>query len=200
MTIKKHFFIYLFILLVTVISGCGDNDPKKEDVPEMITKVTLTFTGGGGQVTVTATDPDGDGVQNIKTDGAITLTKNTNYILTLQLINGLADPGDGAYDVTKEVQSESDEHQFFYSWTGSAFVSPAGDGNIDNRTDPVNYQDKDINNFPVGLTTNWETNTIATKGAKFRVLLKHQPGLKSTTSSSADGETDLDITFDLEIQ
>lgn len=200
MTIKKHFFIYTFILSVITFSGCSDNDPKKEDVPEMITKVVLTFTGGGTQQVVTATDPDGDGVQNIKTDGTITLSKNTDYVLTLQLINGLADPGDEAYDVTKEVESESHEHQFFYSWTGNAFASPAGDGNIDNRSDALNYQDKDANNFPVGLRTNWKTIDVGTKGAKFRVLLKHQPELKSTSSSSADGETDLDITFDLEVQ
>lgn len=193
--------LYISILIIALVSACGDNDPKKEDVPEMITKVTLTFTpSSGSAIVVTATDPDGDGVQNIKTDGDIKLAKSTDYTLTIELINGLADPGDEAYNVTNEVEREGDEHMFFFSWTGNAFQAPAGDGNIDNRNDPVDYSaSMDENGFPLGLTTKWKSAGITTEGANFRVLLKHQPGLKSQTSKSSDGETDLDITFELSV-
>ena len=197
MTLKNHFVLYIFILM---LSGCDNNDPQKEDVPEMITKVTLTFSGGGQQVTVTATDPDGDGVQNIQTDGTLSLSKDVEYLMTIELINGLADPNDEAYNVTEEVAAESDEHMFFFGWTGNAFASPAGDGNVDLRTDPVDYQDFDPQSLPLGLTTKWKTSDTPTKGATFRVMLKHQPDLKSASSKSSDGETDLDISFPLEIK
>lgn len=198
MTLRNHFFIYIFILL---LAGCdNNNDPQKEDVPEMITKVTLKFTGGGQVVTVTATDPDGDGVQNIQTDGSLKLSKNTQYTMTMELINGLADPGDEAYNVTAEVNKESDEHMFFFAWTNNAFSTPSGNGNIDNRSDPVDYQDVDANSLPLGLNTKWKTTDVATPAATLRVLLKHQPALKSATSSSSDGETDLDLTFDLVVE
>ncbi len=191
---------YLFIFILALAS-CGGNDPKKEDVPEMITKVTLTFTPtSGSPIVVTATDPDGEGVQNIKTDGILNLKKSTEYILTIQLINGLADPNDEAYDVTHEVQDEADEHMFFFAWTGDAFAEPTGNGNVDNREDDVDYSlSLDGNGFPLGLTTKWKAAAITTEGASFRVVLKHQPGLKSQTSKSTDGETDLDVTFDLKV-
>jgi hypothetical protein len=201
MTLKNLFIV---VLLFVFISACQDNDPKKEDVPEMITKVTLTFTADGQQVVVTATDPDGDGVQNIQMDGPINLKKSTGYLMTIGLINGLAQPGDAAYNVSAEVKTEGDEHMFFFSWNNDAFTNPAGNGNIDSRNDAINYSggddSKDVNGLPLGLTTTWTTTDVAVSGSSFRVLLKHQPGLKSATSSSSDGETDLDLAFTLNVQ
>src|SRR5688500_10704995 len=86
---------FLFtIALVTLLSGCDDDYPVKEDTPEMITKVILTFTpqGGGSDVIVTASDPDGEGVQNITVDGPISLGANKSYVLDIALINELAQP------------------------------------------------------------------------------------------------------------
>jgi hypothetical protein len=198
MTVKN---LYIPALLFMVV-GCGDNDPQKENVPEMITQVTLTFTPtNGAPVVVTATDPDGEGVQGVETDGAIQLAKSTDYTLTIKLINGLADPNDEAYDVTHEVESESDEHMFFFAWTGDAFSAPRGNGNIDERNDPVDYSESvDDSGLPLGIVTKWRSADITTQGASFRVMLKHQPGLKSQASKSSDGETDLDVTFDLTVQ
>jgi hypothetical protein len=180
--------------------SCSEDDPKKEDTPELITKATLTFTpdGGGTTVVVTATDPDGEGVQDITVDGPINLDVNKTYVLTIDLINELADPSDPEYDITAEVEEEGDEHMFFFSWTNDVFSDPTGNGNIDTRNDPVNYtggsNSKDANNRPLGLTTTW-ASAASTASGTFRVLLKHQPGLKSDTSDSNTGETDLDITF-----
>jgi hypothetical protein len=191
------------ILLAAAVffSGCSDDDPKKEDTPELITKATLTFTpaGGGSAIVVTATDPDGEGVQNMAPDDEIDLAANTEYVLTLQLTNGLAEPSDEAYDVTAEVSEERDEHMFFFGWTNNLFSNPAGNGNVDNRSDAVNYDDEDSNNLPLGLTTTW-TSTDATASGTFSILLKHQPDLKSATSDSNTGETDLDITFTINVQ
>jgi hypothetical protein len=187
------------------LSGCDDGDPKKENTPELITKATLVFTpsGGGSAVTVTATDPDGEGVQDITVDGPINLAANKTYTLTLALINELAKPADPGYNITEEVEEEGDEHIFFFSWTNNVFSDPAGNGNVDNRGDVVNYtggpNSKDANNRPLGLTTTW-TSAASTASGSFRVLLKHQPNLKSDTSDSNTGDTDLDITFTINIQ
>jgi hypothetical protein len=206
MTLKNHLFICVAILIfVSMLSSCDSEDPQKEDVPEMITKATLTFTPtSGAPVVVTATDPDGEGVQSIKTDGPIRLAKSTTYVLTIQMINGLAKSTDEEYDITKEVEEEGDEHMFFFGWTLNAFSNPAGNGNIDERDGAVNYtgagNSLDSQGRPLGLTTTWTTSTVATIGAAFHLLLKHQPDLKTTSSGSDDGETDLDVTFQLDVQ
>jgi hypothetical protein len=202
--------IFTSILAIAMqFTGCKKDDPQPEDVPELITKVTLTFTpsGGGTPVVVTATDPDGEGVQDIKVDGPINLMPAKTYVLTIGLINGLAKPTDAAYNITGEVEEESDEHQFFFAWTNNTFSNPAGDGNIDNRADAVNYTGAansiDKNKRPLGLTTTWTTAPLAGTAAitgTFKVLLKHQPNLKSDTSDSKTGETDLELTFTLNVK
>ena len=199
-------FVSITFLMTSllVFNGCKKDDPAKEDVPELITKATLTFTpnGGGSAVLVTATDPDGEGVQDINVDGAINLSPNKTYLLTLEFINGLAATTAPEYYVTDEVEEEGDEHMFFFAWTNHTFSNPTGNGNIDARTDAVNYSggtnSNDANGKPLGLTTTWTTAT-ATLSGTFRVLLKHQPGLKTVTSDSNTGETDLDLTFTLNV-
>lgn len=206
---KKHFsqpitnilLSMLSLALLVFVSACSDDDePVREDTPELITKVILTFTpeGGGTDVVATATDPDGVGLQNLTTDGPIELNASTMYVLTIELLNELASPGSAAYNITEEVEEEGDEHMLFFSWTNNVFSDPAGNGNIDNRADALNYDDEDVNSLPIGLTTSWTTSTPAS--GTFRVVLKHQPGLKSATSTVNDGETDLDIDFDINIQ
>jgi hypothetical protein len=203
--VSKFTASLLIIASMVAISSCKPDDPQREDTPELITKATLTFTPtvGGASVVVTATDPDGEGLQSIAVNGPINLAVNKTYVLTLSLINELAQPADPAYNISAEVEKEGDEHMFFFSWTSNVFSNPTGNGNIDNRSDAVNYtgsaNSKDVNNRPLGLTTTWTTTANTGTGA-YRVLLKHQPDLKSDTSDSNTGETDLDITFTINIQ
>lgn len=195
----------IFVLgSLLLLSSCKEDDPKKEDVPELITQVVLTFSkadGAAEPIVVTATDPDGDGVLPVTIDDDIKLASNTAYALTIQLHNTLAEPTDDAYNITAEVEEEGDEHMFFFGWTNNVFTDPAGDGNVDARADAVNYDGAsnsvDENNLPLGLTTMW--TTAATGTGTFRLILKHQPDLKSETSNSSTGETDLDVTFGIEI-
>jgi len=196
--------VNLLLALMTVsslaiVTGCDDDDdPIKEDTPELITKATLTFapSGGGSVVVATATDPDGEGVQDISVDGPISLEINKSYTLSIALINELADPSDAEYNITDEVEEEGDEHMLFFAWTNNVFADPSGNGNIDNRADDVNYNDEDANGLPLGLSTSWSTSAAAASGT-FNVVLKHQPDLKSMTSTSSTGESDLDIEFDI---
>lgn len=196
--VRSFSFLTLSLAGAVALSSCSDDDePVKEDVPELITKVELTFkpVGDGATVTVTANDPDGEGTDELKVDGPINLKTGTVYTLSLKLSNGLLPTTDEGYDVTKEVEEESDEHMFFFSWTADLFSNPTGDGNVDNRNDLVVYGDVDENGLPVGLTTTWSTKEATSSNGAFRVVLKHQPELKSATSGYNTGETDLDIAF-----
>jgi hypothetical protein len=190
------------IISLASITGCDNEDPVKQDVPEFVSSVELLFTptGGGTAVTAKAIDLDGLGSGDMTVDGPINLAKNVTYTLTFEILNNLADETDPEYNIGNEIEEEGDEHQFFFEWT-NVFSNPAGNGNIDNRNDPVNYsiEDKDINGLPIGLSTSWTTTDVASSGT-FTVLLKHQPDLKSGTSTSSDGETDIDLTFTINVE
>lgn len=194
----KNLILPSIFAVSLLIAGCSE-DPEPENIPELITKATLTFSPTGGTpVVVSASDPDGEGPQDLQIDGPIDLIKGTTYVLTIELINGLYNPGEEGYDITEEVREEGDEHQFFFSWSDGSFSSPTGTGNI-GTSGSVNYSDEDDGGLPIGLTTSWTTAATTTSGKSFRVVLKHQPDIKSTTSTSNDGESDLDITFSLAI-
>jgi len=198
---RIHYRVVAAVALLGILASCSKDDPQKEDTPELITKVTLTFTptGGGANVVVTATDPDGDAAQNFTIDGPIDLAVNTQYELTIELINGLVAVGEPGYDLTEEVEEEGDEHMFFFGWTGSIFQTPTGNGNIDNRADDVSYGDVDAGGLPIGFLSTWTTEAASGSGT-FRLLLKHQPELKTATSASTVGETDLDLEFIVNVQ
>ena len=188
-------------LMLGFLIACSAEEPIREDTPELITTVTLTFTSsdGGEEIVVTANDPDGEGIEDIEVDGPIDLAKGKTYDLEISLVNGLAEPSAPGYDVTAEVREESDEHLFFFSWTNNVFSTPSGDGNIDNRADEIDYNDEDSNGLPLGLETRWTTGDVPASG-KFSVLLKHQPDLKSEDSDSGTGESDLDVEFTINIE
>ncbi len=191
------------LLALTIIFGvisCGDDDepsaPAEENAEEVITDVMLTFTpqGGGATVTARAQDPDGDGPQDLQVLGDITLQSASNYELTLSLTNE-ENPID-IEDITAEIRDEAEEHMFFFSWTDGLFSDPTGNGNVDNRSDAVNYDDVDGDGLPLGLTTSWSTGPSAS--GSFRVILKHQPdGIKTATSGISDGDTDIDISWQI---
>ncbi len=191
------------LLALTIIFGvisCGDDDepsaPVEENAEEVITDVMLTFTpqGGGATVTARAQDPDGDGPQDLQVLGDITLQSASNYELTLSLTNE-ENPID-IEDITIEIREEAEEHMFFFSWTDGLFSDPTGNGNVDNRSDGVNYDDADGDGLPLGLTTSWSTGPSAS--GSFRVILKHQPdGIKTATSGTSEGDTDIDISWQI---
>ncbi|MGB3852261.1 MAG: hypothetical protein WA958_20020 [Tunicatimonas sp.] len=184
-----------------LFSSCVDDDvPPEENEEETITNVTLTFTPSAGGTAVTATwvDADGEGV-NPPALTPISLTANTTYTLTIDLLNAI-DPSDPE-SITEEIEEEDDEHMFFFGWTNGLFSSPTGDGNLgagNRRADAVNYEDEDDAGFPLGLETTWTTGDATT--GTFRVVLKHQPDIKSATSDSTNGESDVDIIWEATVQ
>jgi len=200
---KKNIFklnILLYSLLSLVIfTACEDDDvvPEEEEEMEVITDLTLVFTSDAGAVvTASAQDPDGEGVQELVVLDEIQLQAGTNYTLTFDIMNNLETPGES---IGEEIAEEDDEHQIFFAWTEGAFSNPTGNGNIDNASDPVNYNDADGNGNPLGLNTSW-TAGDPTTAASFTVRLQHQPDVKTSTSGANDGDTDFELQFRLTIQ
>lgn len=198
MKLKSTSWVLLLALFAMIsLQSCDDDDtPVAENEEEVIDQMILTFTpaGSGSPVVVTAFDPDGDGAADFSTPD-INLSANETYTLTLELNNT-----EEAESISEEVEEEADEHMFFFGFTSGLFTDPSGDGNVDNRGDAVNYDasENDSNGYPLGLTTVWQTAATAQSGS-FRVILKHQPDIKTATSTANDGESDIDLTFNLNV-
>ena len=203
----KKYGMYTLLLGGALLTACDDDDeaPEAENEEEVITDVTLTFTNTADAtdvVTARAEDPDDAGVQPLEILDEITLTSGATYTLGLEILNAL-DPDDPE-DIGEEIAEEDDEHQFFYAFTDGAFSNPNGDGNVDNSTDPVNYDDEDENGNPVGLSTTWTAGDALEDGS-FRIILQHQPPVdeqpvKTATSGVEVGDADFDLDFVLNVQ
>lgn len=198
--IKPIFSLFLLLGLGFFLASCSDDDDPtiiEEEEEEAITRVLLTFTPeeGGDAITATWFDADGDGA-GAPTIDEIDLVEGEEYTITMTLTNTLVSPEE---DITAEIAEEDDEHMFFFAFTNNIFSDPTGDGNVDNRNDAINYNDEDANGNPVGLSTTWTAGEHTEAAGVFRVILKHQPDLKSATTTSEDGGTDVDITFPINI-
>jgi hypothetical protein len=108
----------------------------------------------------------------------------------LELLNELEDP---AEDITLEVAEEELEHQFFYE---TLFPTELSDVNIA-------YNDLDEEGNPIGLSTVLTTGEMGS--GTITVTLRHEPnkdaaGVSSGDIANAGGETDIEVTFNVEIQ
>ena len=194
---KLNYLLYA-VLTLFIFTACEEDEaaPEEENEVEVFTDVKLVFTptGGGAAVEAAAQDPDGAGVQELQVLGAIDLVANTEYTLTMVIENCLESPCEL---MNEEIEEEDEEHQFFFSFTNDAFTSPAGNGNIDTASDPLNYNDADGNGNSIGLNTSWTTGSAIS--GTFTVQLQHQPDVKTATSGATDGDTDFALTFNLNI-
>ena len=194
---KLNYLLYA-VLTLFIFTACEEDEaaPEEENEVEVFTDVKLVFTptGGGAAVEAAAQDPDGAGVQELQVLGAINLAANTSYTLTMVIENCLESPCEL---MNEEIEEEDDEHQFFFAFTNDSFTSPAGNGNIDSASDPINYNDSDGNGNSLGLNTSWTTGSASS--GTFTVQLQHQPDVKTATSGATDGDTDFALTFNLDI-
>ncbi len=204
-TINKMINLRLLALLFAglLVISCDDDDdaaPEEENEIEVITNVNLIFTNtadASDVVIASAVDPDGAGIMELEVLNAINLSVDTEYMLTYDVLNAL-DPDD-IEDIAEEIEEEDNEHQLFYSFTNNVFANPMGDGNIDNSSDAVVYNDQDENGNNVGLITTWMTSSTPPFTGSFTTRLQHQPDLKSATTGANDGDTDFELTFVLNV-
>jgi hypothetical protein len=141
--------------------------------------------GGGTAVVMSFRDLDGDGGDAPVITGA-TLSANTSYTGTLDLLNEAETPVEV---ITEEIEEEDDEHQFFFQ-TNIAGLS-------------VSYEDQDGDGNPVGLATSL-TTTDAGSGT-LTIILRHEPeknaaGVKDGDPTNAGGETDIEVSFPVDVQ
>jgi len=183
---KKNYLFGLLAIALTGLFSCKD-DVKPINEEEVINEVTVTLRDGNNTVyTLSYKDADGDGPQSpqITSDK---LPANTTLTGTLSLKNTLAEPEE---DITEEIHNESDEHQFFYLWSGSPAPS-------------VTYSDTDNNNRPVGLEITLTTHD-AYEGT-LNLVLRHQPnkdasGVAQGDITNAGGSTDVDLQFPVRVE
>lgn len=193
--------IILFTLVL--ITGCNDDDdvvPEEENEEEVITDIKLVFTNtenADDVVEASAQDPDGSGVEALVILDEINLDVSKTYTLTFEVMNNLDSPGENIGD---EILEENKDHQIFFSFSNDAFTSPTGNGNIDNSSDPLNYNDSDDNGNPVGLSTTWTTSSTQLSSGTFTARLQHQPDIKDDSTGADDGDTDFELQFVLNIQ
>ena len=137
-------------------------------------------------ITLTFKDLDGDGGSSPEISSG-KFFKNTTYLGELELLNEQLNP---PVNISAEIKNEGEDHQFFYHTTGNLGIS-------------VQYEDQDSQGNPIGLknkliTTSGSTGTLT-------ITLRHEPdksapGVIAGNIANAGGETDLEISFDVEVE
>jgi hypothetical protein len=180
MKFLKTLLFMCLVVALTVFQACNNDDPEPENEEELITTVTVTLepVGGGTTVTLRFQDLDGDG-GNPPTITGGTLQASTTYNAEIELLNETETPPE---DITEEIEEEDDEHLF-------CFTPAVGDLTI-------TITDSD-GTYPVGLESDWVTGATTGDGT-VQIVLKHQPGVKDGTCGP--GDTDIDVTFPVEIE
>ena len=183
----KPFMLALGALSLVVVSCKKDEVKPAEPTPpnesELITTMELHFTDSlsGNTFKVVFNDPDGDGGNAPTQFDTIHLLKNSTYKVEVTLLDKSKTPAD---TISNEVLEEANDHLFFYSSNPTSLVN-------------VKIEDKDSNGKNLGLKSTWKTSKDSNKG-KVKVKLMHQPGKKDGTS--ANGDTDIDIDFQVNVK
>lgn len=183
MKLTKSLLFLLSLLLFA--ASCDSEEPEDENEEEVITTLNFTLTGNGETVTMTFSDLDGEGGNDPIITGG-TLTANSTYSGSLELLNESEDPSE---DITEEIKEEDAEHQFFFATTVAGLT--------------VAYSDTDGDGNPVGLATSVSTGDAGS--GNLTVTLRHEPnksgaGVSDGDISNAGGETDIEVTFDVNVQ
>lgn len=186
MKLSQISILALFALILGATS-CEKDDPIIPNEEELITSVNFTLTpqDGGTSVLLSFQDLDGDGGSNPIITGGV-LQAETTYEGSLQFFNEQEVPVD---DITAEVREEDEEHQLFYQ------------SDLPGLT--IDYNDQDANGDPLGLIT-----VITTAGpgtGNITVILRHEPdksasGVSNGDITNAGGETDIQVSFPVEVQ
>jgi len=197
----QNWFIHplVFCAICLIYSGCEKAEPTVENTPETITTTRLIFAPvlGGNVYVYQAVDPDGDGPENAIIEDVV-LDPNTPYLLSIEVFNEMLGPKDDGYDITMEIKKENKAHQFFFGGTGDIFTDPPN-ADIQKNKEEINYQDRDENELPLGMETLWVTND-AGKSGTLRIVLKHQPTIKSENTGVDDGASDFDYIFNISVE
>jgi hypothetical protein len=183
----KKTSIILLAAITILFAACDKDDPIIPNEEELITTLnySLTPTGGGAAIVLSYKDLDGDGGDAPIITGG-TLSANQTYTGALDLLNEIESP---AESITAEIEEEDEDHQFFFQSTASE-VS-------------IVYNDQDADGNPVGLSTTLTTGAAMT--GFITITLRHEPsktasGVSTGDLTNAGGETDIEVTFPIDVQ
>jgi hypothetical protein len=167
-------------------AACGDSSTAPGGEQELISRVTLTLTPATGAPIVSfIDDADGNGPQAPSAQsGAITLAAGATYTGTITFENRLTNPVE---DITEEVEEEADEHRVYY--TVSTFGSSI----------TVTTLDTDGSGRPLGLQYRVVAGPTTGPGSLRVVLCHYDDAPKVATSTSCQGDTDIDVAFNYTI-
>lgn len=184
--IKNFLPLAAVAFAMVMTTSCNDDDDVAIiNEEELITTVILTLENTAdatNEVVFTFTDLDGDGpgaaVQNV----VGTINANATYDGSIQFLNESVSPTE---NITDEVIEEDDEHEVFYIAT-TAGVS-------------ITKDDFDANGNPLGTETTFSTG--AAGNGNLTIVLRHIPNKPNDgTLTGAGGETDVEVTFDFNVQ
>lgn len=177
----------LFSFVALILQSC-DPDPDPEEPQELITNLSYTLTPSNGEppVVLTFSDIDGDGGDAPIINGG-SLAAGTTYTGVIELSDESKTPIES---ITEEIDEEADEHQFFFSSTNSIAT--------------VSYDDTDSMGNPVGLSTTLVTAADSVSGS-LTITLRHEPnksasGVAGGDITNAGGETDIEVSFPIDVQ
>jgi hypothetical protein len=190
---KNSKILAIALVSIFTFSSCSDDEkPVPVVEEEVITTVTAVYTPveGGTQITLKSRDLDGNGSNPpiVTFSGKFAQGKTYNGVVTF--LNEMVNP---AEDITEEIKELALEHQVFYQKTG-------GINNIIYADTPSN---KDSNGNPVGLESVFTTTGVAT--GTITITLKHEPNKSAPNVANGDitnaeGTTDVEVTFNIEVQ
>jgi hypothetical protein len=163
---------------LALLAACGDSSTAPGGETELISRVTLVMTDGTSTITSFIDDADGNGPGAPSAQsGAIALVAGRAYTGSILFENRLETP---AENITEEVEAESDEHRVYYIVTGQGLT--------------VETFDTDESGRPLGLSYGF-VPSAAGSGTLRVVLCHYDDAPKVGTSTSCQGETDIDVSF-----
>ena len=182
----KYASLLIFFILAMVITSCEKDDPEPINEEELITTVRLVCTpvSGGDVVTLQFEDQDGDGGDPPVITGG-EFRSNTDYTAEVIFLNESVSPAD---NVSDEVREEGTEHQVFLVFSGVDFT--------------VGYLDSDTGGNPIGLEMSLSAGNAGS--GQLSLILRHEPqkenaGVSEGDITNAGGETDVEVSFPVEI-
>ncbi|NEN24356.1 type 1 periplasmic binding fold superfamily protein [Cryomorpha ignava] len=191
----------LIIFAIPVVFACEGNDddnPQIENEAELITVLNITLINPVTNDTTFAvfSDPDGPGgISPTVTPITLKYTgENGQYLAHVEVLDS-SNPND-VEQINPEILEEADMHQFFYLPNTEA-------GEVVNISyDP---QEIDSNGNPLGISSIWNVLGLTNQGETVTIVLRHSPnkggaGVATGDITNAGGETDIEVTFQLEIQ
>lgn len=178
--------LFLLSLLLTLSCTNNDDEPIVAFAPKSITTVEILLTDAAkNNELFSFRDLDGPGNEppDIRTN---ILRANTEYTSVLLMLDESVEP---ASDITSQVATEGVDHQIFYVVEGPNMS--------------VEYIDADADGNPLGILTSIITGDPGT--SFLTIVLRYQPdksasGVNQGNLNNAGGNTDIEVTFEIEVR